>query len=107
MEYNLKFGKNEDKQNKLSVGYNGFAEYMISKFRFAFGKPNGSSIPTIVNINEIESTIQSDVTSNKMYFQEESSSEYKTKVFQRADGAYTNLLLNVNEKLEEISVNWF
>ncbi len=100
LEYNLKFGKNEDKQNKLSVGYNGFAEYMISKFRFAFGKPNGASIPTIVNINEIESTIQSDVTSNKMYFQEESSSEYKTKVFQRADGIYTNMLVHWNDKLE-------
>ena len=100
LEYNLKFGKNEDKQNKLSIGYNGFAEYMISKFRFAFGKPNGASIPTIVNINEVESTIQSDVANNRLFFQEESSSEYKTKVFQRADGVYTNLLLHLNDKLE-------
>jgi outer membrane receptor protein involved in Fe transport len=100
LEYNLKFGKKEDLKNKLSFGYNGFAEYLISKFRFAFGKPNGPSIPYNVAANSIDAEIQKDIAANRVYFQEESSSEYKTKVFQRADGVYTNLLIHLNEKLE-------
>lgn len=100
LEYNLKFGKNEDNLNKLSFGYSGFAEYMVSKFRFTFGKPNSGSAPYDAPVNDIDEYIQNDIANNFLSFTEQSTAEWKTKVFQRADGAYTNLLLNVNEKLE-------
>ncbi|MEY2703455.1 MAG: hypothetical protein RLY43_2094 [Bacteroidota bacterium] len=100
LEYNYKFGKNEDNLNKLSVGYSGFAEYMVSKFRFTFGNPNNGSAPYNAPVNDIDSFIQDDIASNFLSFTEQSTAEWKTKVFQRADGAYTNLLLNVNEKIE-------
>jgi len=100
LEYNLKFGKNEDKPNKLSIGYSGFSEYMISKFRFSFGKPNGPSSPYVAPVNDIDAYIQNDIANNIMYFQEESSSEYKTKVFQRADAAYTNFAFTLFNKLD-------
>ena len=100
LEYNYKFGKNEDRLNKLSAGYSGFAEYMVSKFRFTFGNPNNGSAPYNAPVNDIDSFIQDDIASNFLSFTEQSTAEWKTKVFQRADGAYTNLLLNVNEKLE-------
>lgn len=100
LEYNYKFGKNEDNLNKLSIGYSGFAEYMVSKFRFTFGTPNNGSVPYNAPVNDIDSFIQEDIASNFLSFTEQSTAEWKTKVFQRADGVYTNLLLNINEKLE-------
>lgn len=100
LEYVLKFGKNEDRKNKLSFGYSGFEEYMISKFRFTFGNPNNGSAPYNAPVNEIDQYIQNDVTNNFVSFTEQSTAEWKTKVSQRADGLYTNFLYNVNEKLE-------
>ena len=100
LEYVFKFGKNEDRKNKLSFGYSGFEEYMISKFRFSFGNPNTGSAPYNAPVNEIDQYIQNDVTNNFVSFTEQSTAEWKTKVSQRADGLYTNFLYNINEKLE-------
>ncbi len=100
LEYVLKFGKNEDRKNKLSFGYSGFEESIISKFRFTFGNPNSGSAPYNAPVNEIDQYIQNDVTNNFVSFTEQSTAEWKTKVSQRADGLYTNFLYNVNEKLE-------
>jgi len=100
LEYNYKFGKNENKLNKISFGYSGFAEYMISKFRFTFGNPNTGSAPYNAPANDIDQFIQNDIANNFLSFTEQSTAEWKTKVFQRADGAYTNFLFHLNEKLE-------
>lgn len=100
LEYNYKFGKSEDKKHKFSFGYNGFAEYMVSKFRFTFGVPNSGATPYDVVVNEIDQAIQDDIASNFLSFTEQSSAEWKTKVAQRADALYTKLLFNFTEKLE-------
>jgi len=99
LEYNYKFGNIENSRNKLSFGYNGFGEFMASEFRFTFGTPNGASAYN-VPVNDIDSYIQNDIASNLLFFNEQSTAEWKTKVFQRADGVYTNLLLNASEKFE-------
>lgn len=100
LEYNYKFGKNEDRKHKFSFGYNGFAEYMVSKFRFTFGVPNSGATPYNVVVNEIDQAIQDDIASNFLSFTEQSSAEWKTKVMQRADALYSKLLFNFSEKLE-------
>lgn len=100
IEYNFKFGKNEHLQNKLSIGYNGFAEYMVSKFRFTFGVPNTGATPYNVEVNDINAAIQNDIAQNFLSFTEQSTAEWKTKVFQRADGFYAKFLFNTSEKLE-------
>lgn len=100
LEYSYKFGKNEGKQNKISFGYSGFAESLVSKFRFTFGNPNPGSTPYDAPANEIDQFIQNDITNNFLSFTEQSTAEWKTKVFQRADGGYTNFLMHVNDKLE-------
>lgn len=100
LEYSYKFGKNENAKNKLSFGYNGFAEYMVSKFRFTFGVPNAGSTAYNVVVNDIDSAIQNDIDNNLVSFTEQSTAEWKTKVFQRADGFYSKLLLNFSDKLE-------
>lgn len=100
LEYNYKFGKKEAAKNKLSFGYSGFAEYVVSKFRFTFGVPNSGATAYNVIVNDINSSIQNDIDNNFISFTEQSTAEWKTKVFQRADGFYSKLLLNISEKLE-------
>ncbi len=100
LEYNYKFGKIEDLKHKFSFGYNGFAEYMVSKFRFTFGVPNSGAAPYNVVVNEIDQAIQDDIASNFLSFTEQSSAEWKTKVLQRADALYTKFLYHFSEKLE-------
>jgi outer membrane receptor protein involved in Fe transport len=100
LEYNYKFGKNEDRMNKLSVGYNGYAEYMKTSYRFVSGVPNGNQTASIVNLNSIDSFIQNDINNNNLSFIESTNGEYKTKLNNRVDAAYTNILLNFGEKFE-------
>ncbi len=101
LEYNYKFGKDEEKQNKIALGYNGYAEYMKTSYRFISGLPNNSNLPaSIVNINEIESFIQSSISSNNISFREETGGEYKTKISNRVDGFYGNITYNLSPKLE-------
>jgi outer membrane receptor protein involved in Fe transport len=101
MEYNYKFGKNEDKQNKISLGYNGYAEYMKTSYRFIAGLPNNANLPaSIVNLNNIDSFIQTSIANNDISFREETGGEYKTKIFSRVDGFYGNLIYNLTPKLE-------
>lgn len=101
LEYNYKFGKDEEKQNKIALGYNGYAEYMKTSYRFISGLPNNSNLPaSIVDINEIESFIQSSISSNHISFREETGGEYKTKISNRVDGFYGNVTYNISPKLE-------
>lgn len=101
LEYNYKFGKNEDNQNKIALGYNGYAEYMKTSYRFIAGLPNNASLPaSIVNLNNIDSFIQTAVANNEISFREETGGEYKTKIFSRVDGFYGNITYNITSKLE-------
>lgn len=101
MEYNYKFGKNEDKQNKIALGYNGYAEYIKTSYRFIAGLPNDASLPaSIVNVNNIDSFVQNAVANNEISFREETGGEYKTKIFSRVDGFYGNITYNITPKLE-------
>ena len=101
MEYNYKFGKNEDKQNKIALGYNGFAEYMKTSYRFIAGLPNDASLPaSTVTINNIDTFIQTAIANNDISFREETGGEYKTKIFSRVDGFYGNITYNITPKLE-------
>lgn len=101
MEYNYKFGKNEDKQNKIALGYNGYAEYMKTSYRFFAGNPNDASLPnSVVNLNNIDDFVQDAVANNYISFREETGGEYKTKILSRVDGFYGNITYNITPKLE-------
>lgn len=98
-EYNLKFGG--EKQNKLTVGYNGNASEMESSYRFVSSR--GEFFTS--NINNINDHIQSDLqgyngASNTTRFEESSNSTYKAKLNETANAGYTNLLLKFGNKYE-------
>lgn len=98
-EYSIQFGKKEQK-NKLSVGYNGYAEDLATSYRFVFGRPNTPANPQNLSLNFIDSAIENDLNNNVFSFREESNADYRTKIFQNVVAGYANLFVPINEKLE-------
>jgi outer membrane receptor protein involved in Fe transport len=94
-EYNLKFGKN-DKQNKLTVGYNGNNSMMESSYRFVSSRGNGFAS----SINSIDTQIASDIIANNVVFSENSNATYKVKLNETNNAGYVNLFLKLSDKFE-------
>ncbi len=92
----------EEKQNKLSLGYNGYSRIYENDLSLYFRVyPNSSNLPSsIVNLNVIDGFIQSAIANNEISFREETGGEYKTKIFNRVDGFYGNITYNITPKLE-------
>jgi outer membrane receptor protein involved in Fe transport len=95
VEYNLKFGNN-DKQNKLTVGYNGNGSKMESSYRFVASAGSGFSS----SINNIDPQIVNDILAHKVVFSESSNATYKVKLDEMANAGYANLFWKFGEKLE-------
>ncbi|WP_281238109.1 TonB-dependent receptor [Flavobacterium praedii] len=95
VEYNLKFGNN-DKQNKLTVGYNGNGNTMESSYRFVASAGNIFSS----NINNVDTQITSDILANNVVFSENSNATYKVKLNEMANSGYANVFLKFGEKFE-------
>jgi outer membrane receptor protein involved in Fe transport len=96
LEYNLKFGPKE-KKNNLSIGYNGFLNDMQSSYRFLSGTKNIEKNFT-GNLNNISSYINEDINNGILYVQEESNGDYKVKLNQFVNVGYFNLFMNFGEK---------
>ncbi|WP_309609838.1 TonB-dependent receptor domain-containing protein [Flavobacterium sp.] len=100
VEYNLKFKeKTNGKSNKLSFGYNGFSNEEISTYRFVFGRPLFSTSFT-TNINNIDEILDSNINSGLVRFGEESTADFRTKLFQNINSGYANAFFNFGEKWE-------
>ncbi|WP_395053770.1 TonB-dependent receptor domain-containing protein [Flavobacterium sp.] len=100
LEYNLKLNKTESgKSNRVSVGYNGFNQEDVYTYRFIFGKPLISNSYT-TNINNISEPISNDVNAGLLNFTEESTGDYKAKLYQNVNSGYANGFFNFGEKWE-------
>jgi outer membrane receptor protein involved in Fe transport len=97
LEYNLKFGDKE-KKNNLSVGYNNFLNDMQSSYRFLSSKPIFNKSPFTAPLNTISSVINDDINNGILYVQEESNGDYKVKLNQFVNAAYFNVFMNFGEK---------
>lgn len=99
-EYNLKLAEKENgKSTKIAIGYNGVSNEEVSSYRFIFGRP---LIPNsfVTSINTINSSIEEDVNAGLLNFTEESSADYKTKLYQNTNAGYVNAFFNFGEKWE-------
>jgi outer membrane receptor protein involved in Fe transport len=97
-EYNLKFGK-EDKKNELTVGFNGNSTETQSSYRFVSAVSN--SYPAFAaNIDTIDSVISADLAAGNFNFRESSNAQYKVKLFEYTSAGFANLLYHINDKLE-------
>ena len=97
-EYNLKFGGSE-KENKLTIGYNGNASEMISSYRFL--SPENISTPSLTtSLNEIDALFNSYLSNGDFRFRESSNSTYQAKLKESANAGYANLYYKLNAKLD-------
>ncbi|SFE34858.1 TonB-dependent receptor [Flavobacterium xueshanense] len=96
LEYNLKFGNQED-SNKLSIGYNSSLNDMESSYRFFSGRRSIEKSYT-ADLNTISQNINQDINNGIVYVQEESNGDYKFKLNQFINAGYFNLFMNLGEK---------
>lgn len=97
MEYTMKFGSGEDKQNKISVGYNGYTTNTKSSYRFI----STTTGPTFTApANSIDTYVNQDLMDGDFSYRESSNSTYKVKLNENVNAGYANLFLKLSEKLE-------
>jgi len=95
-EYNYKFGK-EEKNKKLSIGYNGYASDMKSSYRFV----SPTTGPTFTSsINNIDEQLNTYIANGSFAFRESSNATWQAKLFQSSNAGYANILYNFDNKWE-------
>jgi outer membrane receptor protein involved in Fe transport len=97
-EYNLKFG-GEDKNHKLTVGYNGNSSKLESSYRFISPNP-GSNATVDAPLNGIDSQLNGYLAGGAFTYRESSNNTFKAILEESANAGYTNLLYKFNDKLE-------
>lgn len=97
-EYNLKFGK-QDKKNEITVGFNGNSSETVSSYRFVTAVSN--NYPAFsTSIYDIDTVINSDLAAGNFNFRESSNAQYKVKLFEYTTAGFANLLLHFGDKWE-------
>lgn len=100
LEYNYKFNEEENgKANRLTVGYNGFANDLKSTYRIFSGLRSVNKNYT-APVNTIDSFIVDDINNGIIAVREESNADYKVKLNQMVNAGYINYLHHFGEKLE-------
>ena len=97
-EYSLKFGNKEEKQNKLTIGYNGNGSSMESSYRFISSESSNQGFTT--NINNIDNKVNDDLINGVFNYRESSNTTYKVKLDEFANAGYANLFLKFADKWE-------
>jgi outer membrane receptor protein involved in Fe transport len=97
-EYNLKFG-GEDKDHKLTVGYNGNSSKLESSYRFISPNP-GSNVTVDAPLNGIDSQLYGYLAGGTFTFRESSNNTFKAILEESANAGFANLLYKFNDKLE-------
>lgn len=96
-EYALKFGKDEDKNQLFTFGYNGNASGFETSYRFV----SSSAGPQFeVALNSPDAQIKNDLTNEAFNFRESSNGQYQTKLMESTNAAYANIVYHFNEKWE-------
>ncbi|HMI05913.1 MAG TPA: outer membrane beta-barrel protein, partial [Flavobacterium sp.] len=100
LEYSWKFGKSEEKNNKLTIGYNGNGNKAETSYRFVYLREGATSAGSIdADINTIDNVLTDDINQGLVFYREGSNASYQTKLDESTNAGYANLLLKFN-KLE-------
>lgn len=98
LEYNIKFKEKENgKDTKLTIGYNGISNEEVSTYRFVFGRPLLSRT-FVTDINTINDEIVTDVNNGLIRFTEESTGDWRSKLYQNVYATYANIFFNIADK---------
>lgn len=99
-EYNWKFGKSDEKNNKFTVGYNGNGNKAETSYRFVYLRELNPAGSMTIDINhDIDSALSEDIAAGRVTYREGSNASYQTKLNEFSNAGYANLLLKFN-KLE-------
>ncbi len=99
LEYAVKLKeKDNGKDTKLTVGYNGLSSEEVSSYRFVFGKPFIAKSYITDDINAINENIVDDVNNGLVKFTEESTGDWRSKLYQNVNSIYANMFFNFAEK---------
>lgn len=98
LEYNWKFG-NEDltKAHKLSLGYNGSFNKVISNSRFVVSQ-NLASNNISFNTNMPDATLANEIAAGNFTYREGSNATYKATMQEGVNAGYADLALRFNDK---------
>lgn len=97
-EYNWKFGKSEDKNNKLTIGYNGNGNKAETSYRFVYLREVNPGASMTLDINhDIDDALAEDISAGQVAYREGSNASYQTKLDEFSNAGYVNLLLKFNK----------
>ncbi|MFT3794956.1 TonB-dependent receptor domain-containing protein [Flavobacterium sp.] len=101
LEYNWKFGQSEEKNNKLTIGYNGNANKAETSYRFVYLiQPGDLFKPSfLLDQENLDTHIYDDIADGYATYREGSNGSYQTKLEESTHAGYANLFLKFN-KLE-------
>ncbi|MBU3680411.1 MAG: PEGA domain-containing protein [Flavobacterium sp.] len=98
VEYALKLKEKENgKDTKITIGYNGLSNEEVSSYRFVFGRPLLAT-PFTTSINSINEAISNDVNNGLVKFTEESTGDWRSKLYQNVNSTYANIFFSMGEK---------
>lgn len=93
-EYQLNLGEKGERKDyplQIALGYNGFADFRKTSYRFIFGK-NTTSNSFIVDIDQPQSKFNQDILDGLIYFKENSDfSQFFNSFYQLVNGGYANI----------------
>ncbi|KMQ65420.1 TonB-dependent receptor [Chryseobacterium angstadtii] len=100
-EYSVFLGNKGDRKDypiQLSVGYNGFSDIRKNSYRFIFGTPKGINTPVQINVDQPQSTFNSSIQNDKLFYKEESNPNgYLSNIYQFVNAGYLNFNYKPNE----------
>ncbi|MES2485986.1 MAG: carboxypeptidase-like regulatory domain-containing protein, partial [Bacteroidota bacterium] len=98
LEYGMKFGSEDSaKMHQWTIGYNGNSTKTESSYRFVSAS-NGATFTA--PIDNIDTEINNALSNGTFNFRESSNAQYKSKLADNVNAAYTSLLLHFGEKWE-------
>lgn len=101
-EYQLSLGNKGDKKEypvQINVGYNGFADFRKTSYRFIFGrKTTASNDSHIINIDKPQTAFDQAISNGLLFFQEGSdASQFYSSFYQMVNAGYATVNLKPTE----------
>jgi TonB-dependent receptor len=100
LEYSWKFGNDDiSKSHKLTAGYSGYMNKMVSEIRFLVSQykdSNSATFPT----NTPDEYFKNEILKNSFTYKEGTNSTYKAMLDEFINGGYVDLALKLSEKIE-------
>ena len=100
LEYNLAFGKKDDRKHKLTFGYNMFSNSTISSYRFVATSYLSGPGSFTVALDDMDTQIDIDAVAGNFIYRETSNAQYKAKLNENTHAGFLNLLYKFSPKLE-------